>query len=80
MTHILPISELKNYTKVLENCDDGATVYLTQNGRGKYVIQNMPEYEKMKATIRLLADLSKGIGSLCTEGGLSIDEAFAGLE
>jgi hypothetical protein len=40
----------------------------------------MLEYEKMKATVQLLADLSKGIESLRTEGGLTIEEAFEGLE
>jgi hypothetical protein len=34
----------------------------------------------MQATVRLLAELSKGIESIRTEGVLSIDEAFAGLE
>ena len=40
----------------------------------------MLEYDKMKATLQLLADLSKGIESLRTEGGLTIEEAFEGLE
>ena len=34
MTNIVPISDLKNYSEVLRNCDDGSTVYLTKNGRG----------------------------------------------
>lgn len=80
MTNIMPISDLKNYTEVLSNCDDGSVVYLTKNGRGKYVVQSMLEYEKLKATVQLLADLSKGVESLRTEGGLTIDEAFEGLE
>lgn len=80
MTNIVPISDLKNYSEVLSNCDDGSVVYLTKNGRGKYVVQKMQEYEKMKAAIQLLADLSKGIESLRKEGGLTIAEAFEGLE
>lgn len=80
MTNIMPISDLKNYTEVLSNCDDGSVVYLTKNGRGKYVVQSMLEYEKLKATVQLLADLSKGVESLRTEGSLTIDEAFEGLE
>ena len=40
----------------------------------------MPEYEKLKATVQLLADLSKGVESIRTEGGLSVEEAFEGLE
>ena len=80
MTHIVPISDLKNYAEVLRSCDNGSVVYLTRNGRGKYVVQSMLEYERMKATVQLLADLSKGIESLRTEGGLTIEESFEGLE
>ena len=47
MINIVPISDLKNYTEVLSSCDDGSVVYLTRNGRGKYVVQSMLEYEKV---------------------------------
>lgn len=80
MPNILPISDLKNYGEVLSQCDGGAPVYLTKNGRGKYVVQSIAAYEKQVATIRLLAELSKGVDSLRKEDGLSIDEAFDGLE
>ena len=43
MTNIVLISNLKNYTEVLSHCDDGSAVYLTKNGRGKFVVQTMPE-------------------------------------
>lgn len=80
MPNILPISDLKNYGEVLSQCDGGSPVYLTKNGRGKYVVQSIAEYEKQVSTIRLLAELGKGVDSLRKEGGLSIDEAFIGLE
>lgn len=80
MTNIIPVSDLKNYTEVLRHCDDGSTVYLTKNGRGKYVVQSLVEYEKLQATVKLLAELSKGVESIRTEGVLTVDEAFAGLE
>ena len=80
MTSIVPISDLKNYSEVLRHCDDGATVYLTKNGRGRYVVQSLIEYEKLQATVKLLAELSKGVESIRSEGGLSVDEAFDGLE
>lgn len=80
MPSILPVSELKNYSEVLSHCDSGAPVYLTKNGRGKYVVLSMADYEKQLATIRLLSELSRGVESLRREGGLSIDEAFEGLE
>jgi antitoxin Phd len=80
MTNIVPISDLKNYSEVLRSCDDGSTVYLTKNGRGRYVVQSLVEYEKLQATVKLLAELSKGVESIRSEGGLSVDEAFADLE
>ena len=55
MTNIVPISDLKNYSEVLRNCDDGSTVYLTKNGRGKYVVQSLAEYEKLQAAVRTTA-------------------------
>ena len=80
MPNILPVSDLKNYGEVLSQCDNGAPVYLTKNGRGKYVVQSMADYEKQQATIRLLTELAKGVDSLRKEGGLTVSEAFAGLE
>jgi antitoxin Phd len=80
MTNIVPISDLKNYSEVLRACDDGSTVYLTKNGRGKYVVQSIAEHEKLQATVNLLAELAKGVESIRREGGLSLDEAFDGLE
>ena len=80
MMNIIPISDLKNYSEVLSHCDSGSPVYLTKNGRGRYVVQNLAEYEKLQATVQLLSELAKGVESLHKEGGLTIDEAFAGLE
>lgn len=80
MTSILPISDLKNYSEVLRHCDDGSTVYLTKNGRGKYVVLSMAEHEKLQASVQLLAELAKGVESIRKEGLLSVEEAFAGLE
>ena len=76
----MPISSLKNYSEVLRSWDNGATVYLTKNGRGKYVVQSLGEYERLQATVKLLAELGRGVESVRREGGLSVDEAFAGLE
>jgi len=80
MTNIIPISDLKNYGEVLRKCENGDTVYLTKNGRGRYVVQSLEEFEKQKATIQLLTELAKGVDSLRKDGGLTLDEAFAGLE
>lgn len=79
MPSILPVSDLKNYGEVLSRCDGGSPVYLTRKGRGRYVVQTIADYEKQQATIKLLAELSRGVESLRRDGGLSIDEAFEGL-
>ncbi|MDO4549524.1 MAG: type II toxin-antitoxin system Phd/YefM family antitoxin, partial [Clostridia bacterium] len=55
MMNIVPISDLKNYGEVLSHCDNGSPVYLTKNGRGRYVVQSIVEYEKLQATVKLLA-------------------------
>ena len=38
MPNILPVSDLRNYNEVLKNCRKGEPVYLTKNGRGRYVV------------------------------------------
>lgn len=78
MPNILPISDLKNYSEVLGQCEDGSPIYLTKNGRGKYVVQSITEYERQQATIRLLSKLAQGMQSLQDEGPVTVDEAFAG--
>lgn len=80
MTNIVPISDLKNYSEVLRSCDDGAAIYLTKNGHRKYVVQSLAEYEKLQVSVKLLAELSKGVEPYHKEDGLTVDEAFAGLE
>ena len=46
MPNIKPISDLRNYNKVLKDCENGEPVFLTKNGRGKYVLVDIEEYEK----------------------------------
>ncbi|MBN2287233.1 MAG: type II toxin-antitoxin system prevent-host-death family antitoxin [Tissierellales bacterium] len=80
MPNILPVSDLKNYSEVLSKCEAGEPVYLTKNGRGKYVVQSIESYEKQMATIKLLINLSQGEESIIKEGGLTIEEAFEGWD
>lgn len=63
MPNILPISELRNYSSVLDSVAVGSPVYLTKNGRGCYAIVDIAdqeEYEKTKAALRLMCELEKG--------------------
>jgi Phd_YefM. len=49
MANIKPVSDLRNYNTVLKECVGGSPVYLTKNGRGRYVILTMDEYERDQA-------------------------------
>lgn len=45
---------------VLRDAAVGAPVFLTKNGRGRYAILDMQDFEKTQATIRLMNELAKG--------------------
>ena len=74
MPSIKPVSDLRNYAEVLRNISAGSPVYLTKNGRGCYVIQDMEEYEKKEAAMKLLMELEKGRFSGETEGWYTLEE------
>ena len=73
MPNIKPISDLRNYNEVLRDVEAGSPVFLTKNGRGKYVILDMEDYEKTQATIRLMNEIAKGRRSGETEGWLTME-------
>lgn len=77
MPNIKPISDLRNYTEVLNDVAVGAPVFLTKNGRGKYAILDMQDYENTQATLRLMNELAKGRRSGEQEGWLSSDDMRA---
>lgn len=77
MPNIKPISDLRNYTEVLHEVDVGAPVFLTKNGRGRYAIVDMQDYERTQATIRLMNELSKGRRSGEQEGWLTAEDMRA---
>ena len=49
-------------------------VYLTKNGRGRYVIQDMGTSEKREAAIKLMAELEKGRSSGEKQGWYTLEE------
>lgn len=60
MPNIKPISDLRNYNEVLRDVSVGSPVFLTKNGRGRYAIVDIQEYEQTQAAIRLLQELKTG--------------------
>jgi len=73
MPSIMPVSDLRNYNNVLREIDVGQPVFLTKNGRGRYAILDMRDYEKAQATIKLLSELEKGEKSGREKGWISAD-------
>lgn len=85
MPNIKPISDLRNYTAVLDTVAVGSPVYLTKNGRGCFTIMDMEEqeeqqekaqkYDKMAAQLKLMCELNAGRRSGEEEGWISAGDA-----
>ncbi|NLJ73348.1 MAG: type II toxin-antitoxin system prevent-host-death family antitoxin [Syntrophomonadaceae bacterium] len=66
MPNIKPVSDLRSYNEVLRDIEVGEPVFLTKNGRGKYVILDIKEYQKSQATIKLLSKLMEAEKAIVT--------------
>lgn len=80
MSNIRPVSDLRNYNDVLNACREESPVYLTKKGRGKYVLMNIEDYEKMKATMKLMANLEEGEKSTREQDWFSLDDIESIME
>lgn len=79
MPNIKPISDLRNYSEVLRDISVGAPVFLTKNGRGRYAIMDMKDFEKMQATLQLLNELARGKESGERDGWNTLEEVEKSL-
>ena len=79
MPVIKPVSDLRNYTNVLRDISAGVPVFLTKNGRGRYVMLDMEDYEKKEASIRLFSELLKGRKAGEQQGWKTIEDVEAAL-
>ena len=81
MPNILPVSDLRNYNEVLKNCQVGEPVFLTKNGRGRFVVLDIEDYEREKAEKKLLAKLHEAEETVADgTGWLSLDELKSAME
>ena len=60
MPSIKPVSDLRSYTDVLADVSEGSPVFLTKNGRGKYAILDIRDYDGMMAAGTLAGELARG--------------------
>lgn len=79
LPNIKPISDLRNYSEVLNDVGVGAPVFLTKNGRGRYAILDIAEYEKLMAAAALMSELARGRKSGEEEGWLSHEDVMEHL-
>ena len=77
MPNIKPISDLRNYSTVLEEVAVGNPVFLTKNGRGKYAVVDISEheeFERIKAELKRIKGLPAGRIEGEDKGWLSSEE------
>ena len=75
MSNILPVSDLRNYNEVLKNCHAGDPVFLTKNGRGRFVVLDIEDYERYRAEKKLMIKLQEAEEAVKDGNGwLSLDE------
>ncbi len=79
MPNIKRISDLRKYNLVLRDIALGEPVFLTKNGIGKFAIIDIHEYEKLKASLKLISQLSQGEQAGKDKGWMSIDEVESAL-
>jgi antitoxin Phd len=58
MPKIKPVSDLRNYGEVLSEVGDGSPVFLTKNGKGRYALLTMRDYDRMVAELELATKLA----------------------
>ncbi|MEG2350033.1 MAG: type II toxin-antitoxin system prevent-host-death family antitoxin [Hungatella sp.] len=80
MPSILPVSDLRNYNEVLKNCQTGKPVFLTKNGRGRYVVLDIADYENYTAQKKLFQKIWEANQAVQDENNwLSLDELKAAM-
>ena len=56
---IVPVSDLRDYNKVLNQVSYGNEVTLTKNGKAQYAIIDIEELERIRAENWLMSELRK---------------------
>ncbi len=77
MPNIKTISDLRNYTAVINEVAYGNHVYLTKNGHGQCAIIDMKELDeldKQKALYQLMSKLNEAEESIRKEETISADD------
>lgn len=57
MPKIRPVSDLRNYNEVLREIEVDEPVFLTKNGRGRYAIVDIGEYENTSEIVTAIKEI-----------------------
>ena len=81
MIQIRPVSDLRNKFPDIEKAvGGGEPVFLTKNGRGKFVVMDIEDYEREKAEKKLLMKLQEAEEAVKDESAwMSLDELKASV-
>lgn len=82
MPNIKPISELRNYTAVVNEVKYGSRVYLTKNGHGNITMIDMKELDEIEKNLALYKfkyEMALAEKSIEEEGTISADDLEAEL-
>jgi prevent-host-death family protein len=76
MPNIKNISSLRQYTSVLDEVQNGSPVFLTREGKGKYAIIDIDEYDSMKEALwgRLFEEIEDAKVEGDKYGWISLEE------
>ncbi len=80
MQNTIPISDLTSYNKVLNSVSVGNPLFLTQNGKNRFAVLDMGDYEKITSSLNLLSKLAEGENSAQQNNWISFDNAMKILE
>lgn len=79
MPSIRPVSDLENYSEVLQDVSVNGPFFLTFDGRKRYAMVTMDEYEKARAGLRLMAELARGESSGSEKGWYILEDVQSEL-
>lgn len=82
MPIIKPISDLRNYTSVVNEVKYGSRVYLTKNGHGNITMIDMKELDEIEKELALYKfkyEMALAEKSIKEEGTISADDLEAEL-
>lgn len=73
MMNIKPISELRDYNKVLNDVTPDEPLFLTKNGHGKFAVIDIKEYEEYEK-YRIAKQVSQELMKAEQSGSVSNEE------